>query len=80
MSSDLITGNNNDFLRARQLLLDPAYDRKFCKYKYISGKKKGTECGRFCRAQGEICGYHARQQRDRVIKLAAKLHPDQPSE
>ena len=53
--------------------INPAYDRKFCKYTYVSGAKKGTICGRFCREYGEICGYHARQEKARMEKIRAKV-------
>ncbi len=35
--------------------------QKFCKYIYVSGKKKGTPCGKFCRSGRDLCFCHFSQ-------------------
>jgi hypothetical protein len=41
--------------------------QKFCKYIYVSGKKKGTPCGKFCRSGRDLCFCHFSQCNKQIL-------------
>lgn len=48
--------------------------QKFCKYIYVSGKKKGTQCGKFCRSRRDLCFCHFSQFNKHKKIIESKLN------